>query len=114
MRFLPSPPRTEGFVDPEAVTAAMRRWFWALAATDYDFTDPPRWTHDDNRMALDYGFQIIVVPDKTGAISYHVIPTTRGLSEETITERVAKLAPLDPLCAKAVAVMAANKLRSSK
>ncbi len=40
MRHLPNPPRTEGFSDPEAVIEYMRRWFWALAETDFDFTDP--------------------------------------------------------------------------
>lgn len=93
MRHLPNPPRTGGFSDPEAVIDAMRRWFWALAETEFDFSDPPRWTHDDNRQAQTYGFAIVAVPEVKGALRYAVVPP-----------------PIDPLCAKALGVLTHQKL----
>lgn len=112
MRHLPNPPRTEGFSDPEAVIDAYRRWFWALADYDFDYVDPPRWTHDDNRQAQTYGFCIYVAPDKTGGLTYALVSLSRYVSEATIEAKLVKLAPLDPLCAKALAVLSAEKLRN--
>ena len=114
MRRLPNPPRTEGFSDPEAVINAMRRWFWALAAYDFDFTDPYRWTRDDNRQAQTYHFQIVAVRGPTGEMRSVLIPLRQGFSVSDIEARIVRLAPYDPLCAKALGVITANKLKGSK
>lgn len=110
MRHLPNPPRTEGFSDPEAVIEAMRRWFWALAQNDFDFSDPPRWTHDDNRQAQTYGFAIVAVPGAKDALCYAVVSLTCHTKVQDIEHKIAKLAPIDPLCAKALGIITAQKL----
>lgn len=110
MRHLPNPPRTEGFSDPEAVTDAMRRWFWALAQNDIDFSDPPHWTHDDNRQAQTYGFAIVAVPGVKGELRHAVVSLTRRTSVKDVEHMIVKLAPIDPLCAKALGVLTAQKL----
>lgn len=110
MRHLPNPPRTEGFSDPEAVINAMRRWFWALAETDFDFSDPPRWTHDDNRQAQTYGFMLLAVSGTNGALRYAVVPLTRHAKAQDVEHKIAKLAPIDPLCAKTLGILTAQKL----
>lgn len=110
MHLLPNPPRTEGFSDPEAVIDAMRRWFWALAQSDFDFSDPPRWTHDDNRQAQTYGFMILAVPEVKGALRYAVVPLTRHTKAQDVEHKIVKLAPIDPLCAKALGILTAQKL----
>ena len=112
MRTLPNPPRTEVFDDPEAVIRAMRRWFWAIAERDYSFDDPPRWTHDDNREAQDYGFNILFVEDPRRGTTHHaLVPLVKGETSASIRAKIAKLAPIDPLCAKALAILTSLKLR---
>lgn len=110
MRHLPNPPRTEGFSDPEAVINAYRRWFWMLADYDFDYVDPPRWTHDDNRQAQTYGFAILAVPGLTGGLRYTVVSLTRHTKVQDVEHKIVKLAPIDPLCAKALGVLTAQKL----
>ena len=110
MHHLPNPPRTEGFIDPEAVIHALRQWFWALAETEFDFTDPPRWTHDDNRQAQSYKFHLLHVKDKQGRPCVSTISLARGVTPAQIEEKIARLAHIDPLCAKALAVLTAQKL----
>lgn len=114
MRVLPNPPRTEGFTDPEAVVNALREWFWALAELNVDFTDPPRWTHDDNRQAMPYGFAIVAVPltGSNGRKGTRIVllSLNREVDVKAIEDRIVKLAPIDPLCAKALATLTTSKL----
>lgn len=115
MRALPNPPRDAGFADPEAVVDAMRRWLWALADLGVDFTDPPRWTHDDNRNAQTYGFAILAVADLASKqLVYKLLSLDRSVTNEQIEKRLVALAPLDPLCAKAVGILTGAKLRGNK
>ena len=110
MHHLPNPPRTEGFPDPEAVIKSMRRWFWALAETDFDFSDPPRWTYDDNRQAQTYGFAILAVSGVKDGFRYAIVPLTRHTKVQDVEHKIVKLAPIDPLCAKALGILTAQKL----
>lgn len=114
MRVLPNPPRTGGFADPEAVVNALREWFWALADLNVDFVDPPRWTHDDNRQAMTYGFAIAAVPltgDKgRGTTRMVLLSLSREADMKSIEDKIVKLAPIDPLCAKALAALTTSKL----
>lgn len=114
MRVLPNPPRTGGFADPEAVVNALREWFWALAELNVDFTDPPRWTHDDNQQAMTYGFAIYAVPfigsNGRMATRMALLSLNREVDVQSIEDNIKKLAPIDPLCAKALAALATTKL----
>jgi hypothetical protein len=114
MRVLPNPPRTGGFSDPEAVVNALREWFWALADLNVDFVDPPRWTHDDNRQAMTYGFAIVAVPlagsNGRKVTRMVLMSLKREVDLQSVEDRIKKLAPIDPLCAKALAALTASKL----
>lgn len=113
MSSVPNPPRTQG-VDHETSHIALQKWIWSAVAGGWSptggFTDQ-RWTHDDNMAAQPLGFMITKPP---GSKFYELYSITRSsvLRENAnwLMKQLIEAASIDPLCAKAVGVLTAQKL----
>lgn len=83
---------------------------WAAASGEYKPFDG-RWTHEDNDAVAGYGWMLVM--DTSGV--YQLLNRGRSLHDrqepDDMFARMEKLAPVDPFCAKAVALLIAQKLR---
>jgi len=106
---MPKPPRTEALAHEEAV-AALQRWLWACVAVGWDPINPAsgRWSHDDNVEAMQHGWMIAQPP---GSEYLDLFSLRRGVTPAQIMQKIASLAPIHPLCARAVTVLAAQKMK---
>lgn len=110
---LPNPPYIDR-LEVAAATAALQKWLWTCLAAGWDPTDPATtstsWSHDDNMEASRRGWMIAQPP---GNNIQHVdlFSLKRGTFAHSIMEQIIKGASVDPLCAKAVTVLSAQKLR---
>lgn len=109
MRHMPNPPRTEA-LEHEAAVAALQRWLWACVAAGWDPTSPNsgRWSHDDNVEAMQQGWMISQPP---GSEHLDLFSLKRGVKPAQIMQEIVSLAPIHPVCARAVITLTAQKLK---
>ena len=94
----------------EATAEALQKWLWQCIAggwkplSDGDI----RWTHDDNMAVQHLGWMIAKPP-----LSEHfdLFSLLVGVSSASIMTKIVDAAPIDPLCAKAVSLLAAQRLK---
>lgn len=106
MRTMPDPPRT----DHEAAVAALQKWLWACVAAGWDPTTPAsgRWSHDDNIEAMQLGWMISQPP---GSEHLDLFSLKQGIKPAQLMQQIAGLAPINPVCARAVVALSAQKLK---
>lgn len=109
MRTMPNSPRTEG-LDHEVAVAALQRWLWACVAAGWDPTNPAsgRWSHDDNMEAMQLGWMISQPP---GSEHLDLFSLKQGIKPAQLMQEIVSLAPIHPLCARAVITLTAQKLK---
>jgi len=71
-----------------------------------------RWTHDDNMAVqhLGWGMYTVTAPD-TNDRRYTLVSLDRRLSGNDVFNRIKQVAPLCPLCSKALGILTAQKLK---
>lgn len=106
MRAMPNPPRTEH----EAAVAALQKWLWACVAAGWDPTTPAsgRWSHDDNIEAMQLGWMISQPP---GSEHLDLFSLKQGIKPAQLMQQIVSLAPIHPVCARAVIALSAQKLK---
>lgn len=109
MRPMPIPPRTEA-LEHEAAVAALQRWLWACVAAGWDPTSPTsgRWSHDDNMEAMQHGWMISQPPSSE---HLDLFSLKRDVKPAQIMQEIVSLAPIHPVCARAVITLTAQKLK---
>lgn len=110
MRTMPNSPRTDGLLDHEVAVAALQRWLWACVAAGWDPTNPTsgRWSHDDNMEAMQLGWMISQPP---GSEHLDLFSLQQGIKPAQLMQEIVSLAPIHPLCARAVITLTAQKLK---
>lgn len=106
MRTMPDPPRTEH----QAAVAALQKWLWACVAAGWDPTTPAsgRWSHDDNIEAMQLGWMISQPP---GSEHLDLFSLKQGIKPAQLMQQIVSLAPIHPVCARAVIALSAQKLK---
>lgn len=106
MRTMPDPPRT----DHEAAVAALQKWLWACVAAGWDpmSASGGRWSHDDNMEAMQLGWMISQPP---GSEHLDLFSLKQGIKPAQLMQQIAGLAPINPVCARAVVALSAQKLK---
>lgn len=106
MRTMPNPPRTEH----EAAVGALQKWLWACVAAGWDPTTPAsgRWSHDDNIEAMQLGWMISQPP---GSEHLDLFSLKQGIRPAQLMQQIVSLAPIHPVCARAVIALSAQKLK---
>ena len=109
MRPMPIPPRTEA-LKHEAAVAALQRWLWACVAAGWDPTSPTngRWSHEDNMEAMQHGWMISQPPSSE---HLDLFSLKRYVKPAQIMQEIVSLAPIYPVCARAVITLTAQKLK---
>ena len=109
MRTLPNPPRTEGS-EHEVAVVALQKWLWACVAAGWDPTNPASggWSHDDNLDAMQLGWMISQPP---GSGHLDLFSLRKGFSPAQLMQQIVSLAHINPVCARAVVVLSAQKLK---
>lgn len=111
MSAMPKPPRTDG-EDHEKAAVALQRWIWSGLAAGWNPAASGeasgRWTLEDNQEAMPRGWMISNPPNSE---HLDLFSLRRGQSANDIMKTLIKGAPVDPLCAKAVAVLSAQRLK---
>lgn len=109
MRTMPNSPRTEG-LDHEVAVAALQKWLWTCVAAGWDPTNPAsgRWSHDDNMEAMQLGWMISQPP---GSEHLDLFSLKQGIKPAQLMQQIAELAPINPICARAVVALSAQKLK---
>lgn len=109
MRTMPNSPRMED-LDHEVAVAALQRWLWACVAAGWDPTNPAsgRWSHDDNMEAMQLGWMISQPP---GSEHLDLFSLKQGIKPAQLMQEIVSLAPIHPLCARAVITLTAQKLK---
>lgn len=110
MRIMPNPPRTEG-LDHEKAVDALQKWLWACLAAGWEPTNPSggeRWSHDDNMTAMSRGWMISQPPGSPFLDLFSLYKN--GKSPYELMQDIARMAFIDPLCAKAVIALTGQKL----
>lgn len=109
MRPMPIPPRTEA-LEHEVAVAALQKWLWACVAAGWDPTSPAsgRWSHDDNMEAMQHGWMISQPPNSEYVDLFSL---KKGVTSAQIMREIIALAPIHPICARAVITLTAQKLK---
>ena len=105
----PRPP-TGYLPPPHATTAeALQKWLWQCAAAGWDPTGGvgSSWTHDDNMAVQHLGWMIAVPP---GSTHFDLFSLCAGVGPKAVMKNIIDAAPLDPYCAKAVALLGKQRL----
>lgn len=90
---------------------AIQLWLWHLAEQGWKpfETDIERWSHEDNQAATKLGWMIVELPNQAGRLDLFSLKP--GRTPKQIMETIVAAAPLDPLCARAVAVLTQQRFR---
>ena len=94
---------------PHATTAeALQKWLWQCAAAGWDPTGGvgSNWSHDDNMAVQHLGWMIAKPP---GSDYYELFVLRQGHPSHMM-KRIIDAAPIDPLCAKAVALLGKQRV----
>lgn len=109
MRSMPNPPRTEGLTHEVAVDA-LQKWLWQAVAAGWDPSNPDsgHWSHDDNLKAMQLGWMISQAPNSEYVDLFSL---KQGVKAHDVMKAIVRAATIDPVCAKAVTVLTAQKLK---
>lgn len=109
MRPMPITPRTEA-LEHEAAVATLQRLLWACVAAGWYPTSPTsgRWSHDDNMEAMQHGWMIFQPPNSR---HLDLFSLNRDARPAQIMQEIISLAPIHPVCARAVITLTAQKLK---
>lgn len=107
MRGMPDPPRASKH---EVSAEALQSWIWNCVAAGWDPSQlsVERWSHDDNQMAMQHGWMISQPPNSAHVDLFSLRTNTTPAQVMTL---LVKLAPIDPLAARAVAMLTAQRLK---
>ena len=88
---------------------ALQRWLWQCVAAGLDPTGgvDHRWTHDDNMAVQHLGWMIAMPPGSGHFDLFSLRPNVRA---SVIMNAIIAAAPIDPLCAKAVALLGKQRV----
>ena len=88
---------------------ALQKWLWQCVAAGWNPIEgfDGRWTHDDNMAVQHLGWMIAMSPNSQHFDLFSLIPGVRAAS---IMKTIIKAASVDPLCAKAVALLGKQRL----
>ncbi len=106
----PSTPKLPIEATDHAVNAeALQRWLWQCAAAGWDPTKgvDNHWSHDDNMAAQHLGWMIAMPP---GSKYFDLFSLCSGVRASAIMKTIIDAASVDPLCAKAVAVLGKQRV----
>lgn len=93
----------------EASADALQRWLWQCLAAGWNplgGTDPV-WSHDDNMAVQHLGWMIAKPPNSP---FYELFSLHSHVHPSSIMKKIVSAAPIDPICAKAVAILGAQRL----
>lgn len=110
MSNLPRNPRTTALgTSHEEASLALQRWIWSCLGAGWDPTRPTNtvWSHDDNQQAMARGWMISQPP---GSPHLDLYSLDRYKTPPAIMKTLIAGAPIDSLCAKAVATLSAQRL----
>lgn len=90
----------------------IQKWLWACASNGYTSplanTDPTRWSHDDNTAATQLGWMIAESPTTKTLDLYSL---RQHVHPREVMQQIIALAPLDPLAARALTVLTAERMK---
>ena len=111
MRPLSDTSRTASFNEDEAL-AELQLYLWERAKRGWNPMHPnsPHWSFDDNTQSQALGWIIAQSPGTDGG-ALELIGLDRHQSREQLFETISRMANIDPICAKALRVLTAQKLR---
>ena len=103
---LPKPPTDSGA--HHASAEALQKWLWQCTAAGWDplGSNSGIWTHDDNMAVQHLGWMIVKPPGS----DYHELFVLRQGHPSHMMKRIIDAAPIDPLCAKAVALLGKQRV----
>ena len=109
MRVMPIPPGTTK-ADHEEVSHALQRWLWSCLAAGWNPAQPEShvWSHDENQQAMSLGWMISQPPGSQHVDLFSLRPAIPACE---IMDTLIRAAPVDPLAARAVAVLTAQRLK---
>lgn len=93
-----------------AVSAeALQKWLWQCVAAGWDPTGgvDTHWSHDDNMAVQHLGWMIAMPP---GSAYFDLFSLRSGVRASEIMKKIIDAAPIDPLCAKAVALLGKQRV----
>ena len=93
-----------------ASAEALQRWLWRCLAAGWNplGDHDPRWTHDDNMAVQHLGWMIATPPQSQ---HFDLFSLRQGVHVPSIMAKIVSAAPIDPLCAKAVALLGSQRLK---
>ena len=88
---------------------ALQKWLWQCVAAGWDPIGgvDSHWTHDDNMAVLHLGWMIAMPP---GSGHFDLFSLRPGVRASAIMKTIIAAAPIDPLCAKAVALLGKQRV----
>ena len=93
-----------------AVSAeALQKWLWQCVAAGWDPTGgvDTHWSHDDNMSVQHLGWMIAMPP---GSAYFDLFSLRSGVRASEIMKKIIDAASVDPLCAKAVALLGKQRV----
>ena len=93
-----------------AVSAeALQKWLWQCVAAGWDPTGgvDTHWSHDDNMFVQHLGWMIAMPP---GSAYFDLFSLRSGVRASEIMKKIIDAASVDPLCAKAVALLGKQRV----
>lgn len=92
-----------------ASAEALQRWLWQRVAAGWNPSggDSSRWSHDDNMKVQHLGWMIASPP---GSPHFDLFSLRPGTKASVLMRSIVNSAQIDPICAKAVAVLGAQRV----
>ena len=97
-------------VPDHAVSArALQKWLWQCVAAGWDPTGgvDSHWSHDDNMAVQHLGWMIAMPP---GSGHFDLFSLRLGVRASSVMKTIIDAASVDPLCAKAVALLGKQRV----
>lgn len=84
----------------------IQKYIWHVATLGWNPLHADRWSHEDNQAMQPYG--ILMYADPNG--KYQLYSLRERVSERELIDRITRLAPICPYCAKAVVLLSIQRL----
>ena len=100
------PPSTH---TPKPPIEALQKWLWQCVAAGWDPTGgvDSHWSHDDNMAVQHLGWMIAMPP---GSGHFDLFSLRPGVRASSVMKTIIDAASVDPLCAKAVALLGKQRV----
>jgi hypothetical protein len=88
---------------------ALQKWLWQCVAAGWDPTGgvDSHWSHDDNMAVQHLGWMIAMPP---GSEHFDLFSLRPGVRASSVMKTIIDAASVDPLCAKAVALLGKQRV----